>query len=187
MLTTPYKEYPEVKFTPLALDWIWKFTGGLVWYSKLVANCALNRAYSQKRSVVYPADVVDAVTTVTSKDDYFKSLKDSCRPNDEIKILDVMQSLTATGTEYVTVKQILDVLSENLSQSDVENCLHALERLHIITRNSLERYSYRFATELYWHYFRVSPSNYKRCDERAVIFKEKKQYTSQYDDDYFDK
>ena len=186
MLTDPYKEHPEVEFTPFALDWIWKFTSGLVWYSKLVASCALNRAHAQERCVVYPSDIVDAVTTVTSNDDYFRSLKESCRP-DEIKILDAIQCLTAKATEYVTISELLELLSNDFCQRDIETIVTRLERMQILQRNPFDRYSYRFAVELYWHYFRVSPSNYERCAEIPVIFKEGKiQQNNQFDDDYFD-
>ncbi len=186
MLTDPYKEYAEVEFAPSALEWIWKFTSGLVWYSKLVASCALNRAFANKRSIVYPSDIVDAVTTVTSKDDYFKSLKESCRP-DEIKILDAVQCLTAKATEYVTISQLLELLSNDFSQRDVETITTTLERMQILERNPFDRYAYRFAVELYWHYFRGTPSNYERCAEIPVIFKEKKQQISQYGANRFDK
>ena len=186
MLTDPYKKYTEVEFTPHALDWIWKFTSGLVWYSKLVANCALNRAHAQERSTVYPSDIVDAVTTVTSNDDYFKSLEASCRPN-EIKVLDAIQSLTAKATDYITISELLELLSSDFSQRDIETIVSTLEMMQILQRNPFDRYSYRFAVELYWHYFRVSPSNHERCAEIPVIFKEGKiQQNNQFDDDYFD-
>ncbi len=185
MLTAPYNEYPSVDITSSALDWIWKYTSGLVWYSKLVANCALKRAHSQKRSVVYPSDIVDAVTTVTSQDDYFKSLVTSCRPNDELKVLDAIQSVTAKATEYVSIAKLITLLSDSFSQKDIEEIVNTLERMQVLARNPLDRYSYRFAVELYWHYFRACPSNRIRCDETPLIFKEeKKNINAPYDDDF---
>ncbi len=184
MLTEPYKEYPSVKFTEQALDWIWKCTSGLVWYSKLVANCALNRAYSQQRSVVYPSDIVDAVTTVTSHEDYFKSLVTSCRPGGELKVLDAIQCSTAKATEYVTIAKLVDLLSDEFSQKEIESITNTLERLQILQRNPFDRYSYRFAVELYWHYFRVTPSNLARCAEIPLIFSEGKfGQNDQFDDE----
>ena len=186
MLTTPYNEYPSVDITSSALDWIWKYTSGLVWYSKLVANCALKRAHSQKRSVVYPSDIVDAVTTVTSQDDYFKSLVTSCRPN-ELKVLDAIQSATTKATEYITITKLITILSDSFSQKDIEEIVNTLERMQVLQRNPLDRYSYRFAVELYWHYFRVYPSNRNRCEEIPLIFKEeRKKINTLFDGDYFD-
>lgn len=186
MLTTPYNEYPSVDITSSALDWIWKYTSGLVWYSKLVANCALKRAHSQKRSAVYPSDIVDAVTTVTSQDDYFKSLVTSCRPN-ELKVLDAIQSATTKATEYITITKLITILSDSFSQKDIEEIVNTLERMQVLQRNPLDRYSYRFAVELYWHYFRVYPSNRNRCEEIPLIFKEeRKKINTLFDGDYFD-
>ena len=186
MLTVPYGEYPSVTITDEAIDWIWKYTSGLVWYSKLVANCALNRALLQERSVIYPSDVVDAVVTVTSNDDYFKSLVTSCRPN-ELKVIDAIQCSTSMATEYVTIRNLLELLSDEFPQKELESIINSLERLQVIQRNPFDRYSFRFAVELYWHYFRVSPSNHIRCAETPVIFKEgKTNQNNPFDKDYFD-
>ena len=185
MLKETYKEFPKVKFTNQSLDWIWKFTNGFAWYSKLVANCALNRAYSQERSIVYPSDIVDAVTTITGNDDYFRSLKYSCCPNGN-KILDAIQSLTAKATDYVTISELLKLLSNDFTQRDIETILSALEMMQILQRNPFDRCCYRFAIELYWHYFRVSPSKYERCAETPVYFKECKVQKNSLIDDFFD-
>ncbi|MBO7218320.1 MAG: ATP-binding protein, partial [Clostridia bacterium] len=186
MLTDPYKDYSNVEITPMAIDWIWKITNGLVWYAKLIASSAIKRAYAHQRSCVYPSDVVDALTTVISNDEYFRSLKESCRP-DEIKVLDVMQSLTTNAAEYVSVAQLLEVLSDEFSQRNVESIVNTLVKMQILQRNPFDRYSYRFAVELYWHYFRVSESNYKRREEVPIIFREVKVNTSNpFNDDYFD-
>lgn len=185
MLESPYKDYPEVEISPQALKWIWKYTNGLVWYSKLIANCALNRARSQERYVVYPTDVVDALSTVISHHDYFKSLVTSCRPN-ELKVLDAMQSLTTKATEYISLNKLLGLLCNDFSQKDIESIINTLEMMQVVQRNPYDRLSYRFAVELYWHYFRVSPSNFDRVDEIPVKFKEGKVQTDFQQDDYDD-
>ena len=187
MLTDPYREYPEVKIDPLALSWIWKFTSGLVWYSKLIAGCALIRACMQERNIVYPSDIVDAVTTVASNEEYFRNLKESCNPA-EIQVLDAIQCLTAKATEYVSISDILELLSGEFCQRDIENIAITLERMQILERNPFDKYSYRFAVELYWHYFRVSPSNRARREEIPVIFKVRQNLQpSKYSADRFDK
>ncbi len=173
MLTYTYRDYPSVKFTPQALNWIWNYTSGLVWYSKLVANSALKRAQSHGRNTVYPTDIVDAVRTVTGQDDLFKSLLTSCKPN-EIKVLDAIQCSSSKATEYVTLSRLITLLSDELTQKDIESIINTLEKLQIVQRNPFDRYSYRFAVELYWHYFRVTPSNRERCPETPVVFIEGK-------------
>lgn len=185
MLEAPYQEYMNVEISPQALKWIWKYTSGLVWYSKLIANCSLNRARNQERYVVYPTDVVDAVSTVISHHDYFRNLVTSCRPN-ELKVLDAMQSLTSKATEYVSLSKLLSLLTDEFSQRDIESIVNTLEMMQVVQRNPYDRLSYRFAVELYWHYFRVSPSNYERAEEAPVKFKEGKNQFDAQQDNYDD-
>lgn len=171
MLTKPYElNYPHVQFTKEALGWIWKYTSGLVWYAKLLSNCALNRAKSKGRCVVYPSDVADGLFDVIGNDNFFKSLITSCRPN-ELKILDAMQSHTSKAGEYISLGKLMQILSGEFSQKDIETIIGTLERMNLVTRNLYDRYSYRFAVELYWHYFRVYPSNYERVPDISSVFK----------------
>ena len=183
MLEAPYQNYPNVKISDEAIKWIWKYTNGLVWYSKLIANCALNRARGQERYVVYPTDVIDAVYTVISHHDYFKSLVTSCRPN-ELKVLDAMQSLTAKATQYVSLSELLNLLACDFSQRDIESIINTLEMMQVVQRNPYDRSSYRFAVELYWHYFRVSPSNYERTVEATFKFVEGEDLDDEQTDGY---
>ena len=183
MLEAPYKGYPEVEISPQALKWIWKYTNGLVWYSKLIANCALNRARSQERCVVYPTDVIDALSTVISHHDYFRSLVSSCSTK-ELKVLDAMQSLTSKATEYISLNKLSELLCNEFSQKDIESYINTLEMMQFVQRNPYDRLSYRFAVELYWHYFRVSPSNFERVDEIPVKFKEGREDVDYQQEDY---
>ena len=183
MLEKPYEEkYPFVNLKP-ALSWIWKYSGGLAWYAKLLGNAALAGAKEHKRNTVYPTDVVDALTTVTSNGQYFRQINMSCRP-DELKVLDVMQSLTATATEYISLPRLMEVLAGDFSQREVESIMNTLEGLQILQRNPYDRYSYKFELEVYWHHFRAEPSNYYRVDEIPSRFKEERDLsTREHNDD----
>lgn len=162
--------YPYVEFTQQALDWLWKYTNGLVWYSKLIATDALELARKDRRTTVYPSDVVHAATKVVGNDDFFKSLVTSCTA-EELKVLDVVQGVTARATEYVSVSKLLDILSGEFTQKDIEGIINILERMQFIEKNPYDGNSCRFAVQLYWYYFRKNPSNFDRVPEIPVEFK----------------
>ena len=171
MLIYPYKDHPNVKFTESSIKWIWKYTKGLVWYSKLIAGRALERACSNKRYVVYPSDVVHAMTEVASNKQYFENLLTSCNSK-ELKILDLIQSQTSKATEYISANKLLEVLEGDFSKKEAEGTLNTLVTMQILQRNLSDRSSYRFSVELYWFFFRGYASNFERIEEVPDKFNE---------------
>ncbi len=188
MLITPYERSGQkVEFTNEAMAMIWKITNGLVWYSKLIASNALKRAHKKERNIIYPSDVVDAITSVTSNAEQLKILAESCLDKERPVVL-ALQSLSAKPTEYVRVSQLLELLSDKFSQSEIESILTTLVKMQILERNPFDRYSYRFEVELYWYYFRTLPSDFERRAEIPIKFDEvKAQQPTQNNESRFDR
>lgn len=174
MLDHPLRSQDErCYYTAEALEWIWKYTKGSVWYAKLLGNCVVKHVKWQNRSVVYPSDVCNSLDDVL-QDGYFKkNVSDSCRES-ELLVLDAMQSLTSKPNEYLSDARIAEQLEGEISQSDIEAVLTSLVNLQMIERNPYDRNAYRFAVEVYWYYFRVRPSKFDRVPETLRIFKEQK-------------
>ena len=84
------------------------------------------------------------------------------------------------------MSKLLSLLADEYSQKDIEGIINTLEMMQVVQRNPYDRSSYRFAVELYWHYFRVTPSNYTRVEETPVNFKEGKNASALQQGDYDD-
>ena len=168
MIESVCAKHPDVTFHPETIDWIWKYTDGMVWYSQMLANNAFERAVMLGRCVVYPYDVAVGMERLIALDNLFKSVIENCLP-EERKLLDLLQSLTPTATKEVPIAQLQETLSGEFTSEEIGGFIRAMENIQIVERrgNSL-----RFATELYWHYFRklFSNYNYPQQEEYPAIF-----------------
>ncbi len=162
MLTIPYKD-SALTFTPGALDWIWKYTNGLVWYAKFIAKEALSIVKADRRNTVYSYDVVAALSTVAGGLGNHDSL-DASHNSDEGKLLKEIRRITTKATEYVS----LDTLCENFagvySRKEIERMANMLTNFKILAKTPYnDNNSYRFAIELYWHFHSAKETDYVKA------------------------
>ncbi len=168
VVTLPYRDYPELIITPEALNWIWNYTGGLVWHTKLLGNTAIQLAKKAGRYVVYPSDVRNSVPEVIS-DQWCKQFYEGCESGNEFKLVDAMQSLTARRNAYVHISQLCELLGwESL---EVQRVLSILRALRVVSPDPVDAQKYRFEMDIYRRYFRSTPSNYTRIPEEPDTFR----------------
>ena len=168
MLTNPYSDFADVRYTEEALDWVWNCTGGLAWYTKLLANAVMTRLHRENRATVYPSDVCVQLNEIL-RDSYFSQLRTGCLEK-EAAVLDALQSMTATPTAYVSVDRIAELLADRLTARDVDITLGNLVSLQLLQRNPSDRRACRFAVTLYWYYFRQTASDFARVKESPQMF-----------------
>lgn len=109
MLLTPYRDDPEVILPKETLEWVRRYTGGLVWYTKLLGNQMLKVAKENRRSVVYPSDVCKAFSSIC-EGGYCIQFYEGCGDM-EHDVLEALASLSLRYQSYVT----LDKLKEQLA------------------------------------------------------------------------
>ncbi len=185
MLNKPCAEkVPPIKITTPAMSWIWKISGGLAWYSKLLTAAAIDNARSENRSIVYPSDVVEVVINIVSNELYLKELPASCTDN-ELTVLKAIQRLSYNVSDYVSLKRLTENFKGVFTTKDIENITGTLENLQIIKRNPNGFYSYKFAVELYWYFFEHEYVSDDRDDHALPMLKPKSNYVpTPRDDDY---
>lgn len=109
MLLSPYRDDPEVILPKETLEWVRRYTGGLVWYTKLLGNQMLKVAKENRRSVVYPSDVCKAFSSIC-EGGYCIQFYEGCGDM-EHDVLEALASLSLRYQSYVT----LDKLKEQLA------------------------------------------------------------------------
>lgn len=158
MLLTPYKDYPEVKHTDEALNWLWNYTGGLVWYTKLLGQSVIKRVKKEGRTEIYPFDVRSEIMGIT-RDEYCKQFYEGCEEKERL-VIDAMQSLAFKQGMYIPVSKIYALLSEQITkqeitQQEVNQALTMLTSLRLVEKHPAGHSAYRFAVDIYRVYFRV--------------------------------
>ena len=162
------KKYGLV-FTTEAIDEIWKFTDGLIWYVKLIASIITERILTDeegsKRKRVYINDVHKAVRLLlegaVGKDKY--NLIDASLNPGEKTIIRVMAELMPDRNIPVSTARIRskletlisegytmedsDLQLSNLSSSELSRNLAFLEKMQFIRKDDND--NYLFVAELY--------------------------------------
>lgn len=163
MLHQPYKDYPEVKITGAAMDWIWEYTHGLVWQVKLLGNKVMEHVRENGRSVVYPTDVKDNVGHLINKaycEQFYDGINDKEKDRRERLVVDAMQCLSPFRTSTVPKSVLLQVVTEmvtpelRMTADQLDRALENLVNLKLIQYSAVDR-SYSFCVDLYRQYFRV--------------------------------
>ena len=158
----------DVNYAAGAMELIWEYTGGLVWFVKLLGNAAIRRAKAANRSWVYPADVFfslpDVVTDLNCAQFY-----EGCPSGSlEWQMIDVMQSLAYRKDMYLSMDTICELLGRN--PHEVEQALSSLIHFEIAERNPVNPDMVRFCLDIYRRYFRTTHSSYKHIPEETVVF-----------------
>lgn len=153
MLQDPYtKHYPHVKYTQAALDLIWDYTGGLVWYTKLLGTEIMKFIKSARRSIVYPWDVHYCVKAILKGRNFTHLEKDTTR--EERLVLYTLHSLAGGPTEYVSYDQLREKIGDELQPDQLNDVLNLLVTMQLIERRDAFQNQYRYAISLFWYYFR---------------------------------
>ena len=167
VIRRPYKQYPELCVTPEAMQWIWNYTGGLVWHTKVLAQEAIGRAKRDCRCRVYPADVQQSIPYVVTEE-WCKQFYEGCESGEEFKVIDAMQSLAANRNTYIHIDRIRELLGHDLLE--IQRTMLTLQELKVVAQHPVNQQLYCFEQDLYRRYFRTRPSRYPRVPDEPDVF-----------------
>lgn len=167
VIRRPYKHYPELQVPEEAMQWIWNYTGGLVWHTKVLAEAAIERAKKDYRCVVYPADVQQSLPQVVA-DEWCKQFYEGCESGDEYRVVDAMQSLAATRNAYIHIDRIRELTGQE--PVEIQRTMDILQALKVVARHPVNQQLYCFGQDIYRRYFRSKPSRYPRVPDEPDIF-----------------
>ena len=160
-----------VNYTEEALEMIWEYTGGLVWFVKLFGNAAIRRAKSQNRAWIYPADVFYSLYEVLC-DRNCEQFYEGCTPGGlERPLIDVMQAMACRKDMYLSMDKICEKLGRD--PDDVERAMAGLIRFEIALRDPVNPDMVRFSLDIYRRYFRTVNSSQVREPEEPAVFERK--------------
>jgi len=133
-----------LRFTPAALDCIYRFTNGFIWFSGLMAKGIADRLARENRLEVYPSDVYapNVINSIISEDNC-KQFKEACNG----ELLDLLADECPHQDSCVS-RQIIQERMPGVPGAD----LQLLCKMGLIETE--ENGCYRFANELYRCYFR---------------------------------
>lgn len=178
MLLAPYRDDPEVVLPKETLEWVRRYTGGLVWYTKLLGNQMVKVAKENRRSVVYPSDVCKAFSSICAAS-YCLQFYEGCEDM-EHDVLEAMASLSSRYQSYVTLDRLkeqlanmrrltveMPVLAESADDKwgcmlhkphmdgQIADSIEKLIDLKLIQKDSSGRDRYCFKREIYRRFFRT--------------------------------
>lgn len=161
----------KVDYTTEAKDLIWEYTGGLVWFVKLLGNAAIRRAKNANRSRIYPADVFYSLPEVLS-DRNCEQFYEGCPAGGlERKLIDAMQALANRKDKYIPMDKLCQMLGSD--PEDVVRALRNLKRFDIAEAHAVRTDDIRFSLDIYRRYFRTVHSAFPREPEEPIIFEKK--------------
>lgn len=154
-------QYPSIHFAKAvegeispSIQWIEHYTGGLVWYTRLLVNEAVRIVLKDKRNCVYPSDICSAFNSICNYINC-RQLVEGCGEDDKI-VLDAMQSLSDRPGLYVTYEQLKQRLEAHLNPEQIRKSLATLTKsVELLEQKSPNIQSFRFRIELYRRYFRT--------------------------------
>lgn len=167
VIQRPYESHPELRVTQEAMQWIWNYTGGLVWHTKVLAETAIERAKEDYRCVVYPADVQQSIPQVVT-DEWCKQFYEGCESGNEYQVIDAMQSLVATRNAYIHIDRIRELTGQK--PLELQRTINILQALKVVARHPVNQQLYCFGQDIYRRYFRTQPSQYSQVPDEPDIF-----------------
>lgn len=155
MLTNPCKEM--VEFPQYTLEWFYRYTGGLVWYTKLLGNAVLKRVCQKHSKIIYPIDVVEAFSGICNPnncDVFYEGCSD-----DEHLIISALADMLPNyhaGTIGVSEQDILASLetTNQMTGDAFKNSLDILHSLKLVDSPTGTDEMHKFNKEIYRRYFR---------------------------------
>ena len=170
LICGPYRAYPQLTISREAIDWIWNYTSGLVWHTRLLGDEAISRARLNERRTVYPSDVQASLAAVIT-DQWCKQFYEGCESRDEARVVDAMQSLACRRDACVPLSKICELTE--MKPVDAERSLQILGALKVVSPDPIDRTMYRFGQDIYRRYFRTTPSGFARVPEEPDVFQDK--------------
>lgn len=162
LLTDPFAADGRMEYHPEAIEWIWRCTGGLVWYTKLLANATVAQAQKHHRRMIYPIDVSLAFDSIINEQNCKQYIDEGCSDADRL-VLDAMATASVHRGGEVSREQLAAMLKE-LTPAQLDGSLRLLtDTLHLLERTP-GRSSYRFAVEIYRRFYRILPSRFPRTE-----------------------
>ena len=175
----------DIDFTPDAVDTIWQFTHGLVWYAKLLGYLVINNIMSHDltiRKEVNRSDIMTAIQMLINgeigNDKY--DLVDSSLNTSRTAIVHAMAGLMPDYNKPLSVDEIFIALESmrkegyinprngelipKMDETTVKGHLDFLEKMQFIDANAA-RTKYLFTAELYRLFFRK--------DKKLHLFEER--------------
>ena len=170
MLEQSCGEKSEIVYTKEALDWIWRLTGGLVWYSKALGQEVLKRARNENRNVIYPSDICLGINSIAS-DDYCRQFIEGCGQI-ECKVIDAFQSLVDHENEYVPLESIIVLLTGQYERGAIEQSINLLIKLDIFEKSTLDgKEVFKYSLDLYRRYFKNRIPDGNRQQQADSLFR----------------
>lgn len=157
----PFIHFAERKDNEISpsIQWIERYTGGLVWHTRLLVNEAIRAVLADNRDCIYPSDVCAAFNTICNYNNC-RQLTDGCDENDKL-VLDAMQCLSERFRSYVSVEQLMQLLGNQMSAEQLRKSLSTLvNSVELLEQKAPDIKSYRFRIELYRRYFRTTDSKF---------------------------
>ena len=151
-LDSDESEY-NLQYTPEAIDWIYHYTRGMVWHTKLLANSIISELSEKRRNVVYPSDVCKNIN-VLSNGGSCEQLWIACEETEK-RIIGAMQHLINKPYGTVDFDTIVKAVGETLTAEQIRLSLKFLTKLGLI---EVRGNSYYFPNELYRKYFKCQAS-----------------------------
>lgn len=155
MLTKPCAGIVDIPY--FTLEWFYRYTGGLVWYTKLLGNAALNRVCKNHRRIIYPSDVVEVFPGICNPnncDVFYEGCSD-----DERLLISALADMLPNyriGTVGVSEQDILtsNGLQNQMTGDAFKNSLEILHALKLVDSPDGTSEIHRFNKEIYRRYFR---------------------------------
>lgn len=156
MIRALLEDEPSVHFDNdgASIQWIERYTGGLVWYTRLLVNEVIKNVLRDGRNCVYPADVCDAFDSICSFQNC-RQFTEGCSQTDLV-VLDAVQGLADRFGKFVSADQIAQRLKTRLTPEQLAQSLALLtDTLELLERKAPNSKMYRFRVEIYRRYFRL--------------------------------
>ena len=175
----------EINFSPDAVETIWEYTDGLVWYAKLLGYLVINNIFANDltiRKEVNRWDILYSVQMLINgeigTDKY--DLVDACLNTPRTAIVHAIAGIMPDYNKEVSIDEIIIAVKlmktegyinprngeeiPNLNEESVKAHLEFLEKMQFVEPNETKT-KYQFTAELYRLFFRT--------DKKLHIFEER--------------
>ena len=137
-----------------ALQWLERYTGGLVWYTRLLVNEAVKLAVAQGRNCIYPSDIYAAFGTVCQPN-FCRQFSEGCSEEQDIPVLNTIAELTEHYGQFVSFDQIVKKMDGKLTPQQVmQSLLMLTDGIDLLEKKSPTSELYKFRVEIYRQFFR---------------------------------
>jgi Cdc6-like AAA superfamily ATPase len=156
---TDYNNSSPIRFSKTAMDEIYKYTGGQVWYTKIIAYNTLLGVIEKERvrkKEVLPADVALVVERLVIGELGSEKINlfESSFGDDRTQILAAMSRLMKDKKQSVSINDIMTEMERDpikdgsVNQDNIVGYLKSLKEMDVVENDKLKQDAYTFSTEL---------------------------------------